>query len=737
MQRLFVSQLFPRRNLTIAGLLSLGFWSAAATAGDEPNVSSRSLDEVLAASLSDDAAADAPVGDALFIRRASLDLAGRLPSAEEARAFEADRDPAKREKLIDRLLADREAYATHWLTFWNDALRNAYRGTGFIDSGRAQITEWLFAALYHNRPYNEFVHELISPVPGSDGFTRGIKWRGVVNESQRPEIQAAQNIAQVFLATNLKCASCHDSFVNSWKLADAYRLASVFAEQPLEIHHCDQPTGEQSEVGFIYPELGAIDPSKARADRMAQLADLVVSRENERFARTIVNRLWAQLMGRGIVEPRDNLDASSEAPELLQWLADDFVAHGYDLKHTLRVIATSKAYQLPAVDSGGVDDDASDDPPDETEESAGFRFRGPLIKRMTAEQFADAVSAVTGEWERAGDGGFRIDGRGQAGQLAAACKSLQEELPADVRNSPIDDSTAAALLSRASWMAIEGAARGKRTSLEGYFRAELVHAKGGGRAIAVVDGAGAWEFFVDGVSLAIGNEHTPAIVDLQPYFRKDRVMLGMHVTVAEGSQPAFRIATANVRNSLELPETSFVQGEWKGNGTGPKGWQKQGFDDGAWIAVAPLAELPKSLQTGSTAPMGPFQWTVDAHLTWGDRPVRAPLSLGNTLQASLGRPNREQVVTLRDSKATLLQALELTNGETLDRILRAGAERLVKSGRAPEDVVASIYRSALGRAPDDPEQTLAAEVLGPAPTVDEYSDFLWMIVMLPEFQLVY
>ena len=289
------------------------------------------------------------MSDRLFARRAYLDLNGLLPSPERLDAFEQDTRPGKDARLVEALLEDRRAYADHWLTFWNDALRNAYRGTGFIDDGRKTITPWLYRSLYENKPYDRFVHELVSPVPGSEGFTKGIVWRGVVNASQVPPVQAAQNVSQVFLGTNLKCASCHDSFVNDWKLTDAYALASVFAEKPLEINRCDKPTGEISSVGFIYPELGSIDASAPRKERMKQLADILVKPENGRFARTIVNRLWAHLMGRGIVEPLDDMDQAPWSQDLLDWLAGDLVAHGYDLKHTLDRIATSRTYRLPSV----------------------------------------------------------------------------------------------------------------------------------------------------------------------------------------------------------------------------------------------------------------------------------------------------------------------------------------------------------------------------------------------------
>ncbi len=194
----------------------------------------------------------------------------------------------------------------------------------------------MYGAIHENQPYDRFVRELVSPSPrtGSEGFTFGIKWRGTVNESQRREIQAAQSVAQVFLGTNLKCASCHDSFVNHWKLTDAYALASVFADGTLELHRCDQPEGIPSTVGFLYSEVGTIDPQAPRDMRMRQLADLLVHEQNGRFARTIVNRLWAKLFGRGLVEPLDNLDAEPWHQDLLDYLASDLADHGYDLKRT-------------------------------------------------------------------------------------------------------------------------------------------------------------------------------------------------------------------------------------------------------------------------------------------------------------------------------------------------------------------------------------------------------------------
>ena len=200
-------------------------------------------------------------------------------------------------------------------------------------------------------------------MPGTEGFTKGIVWRGVVNASQTPEMQAAQNISQVFMGVNLKCASCHDSFINEWQLADAYGLASIYAERPLEMVECDRPTGKTAAMKFLYADLGSIDPAAPRGVRLEQLMHALVGPTNGRLARTIVNRLWARFMGRGLVEPVDDMEQAAWHPDLLDWLAEDLVAHGYDLKRTMAVILTSRAYQRVAVNPP-----AADEP---------YVFRGP------------------------------------------------------------------------------------------------------------------------------------------------------------------------------------------------------------------------------------------------------------------------------------------------------------------------------------------------------------------------
>ena len=326
------------------------------------------------------------VEDRIFARRAYLDVIGLVPPVDGPGEFVTDGDSGLRARLVRSLLADNQRYAEHWLSFWNDLLRNDYRGAGYIDGGRKSITDWLFAALLSNLPYDRFVQQLINPGPGSEGFTKGIVWRGVVNASQSPPLQAAQNISQVFMGVNLKCASCHDSFINDWRLSDAYSLATVYSSGPIELFQCDKPTGKTAQARFIYPELGEIDPNAKRPERLQRLAEIVTGPKDGRLSRTIVNRLWARFFGRGLVESLDDMEQPAWSPDLLDWLAEDLVANRYNLKHTIEVMLTSRAYQLPAVDL--------------EESEKDFVFRGPAIRRLSAEQFRDALGELTGVWFR-------------------------------------------------------------------------------------------------------------------------------------------------------------------------------------------------------------------------------------------------------------------------------------------------------------------------------------------------
>ncbi len=324
------------------------------------------------------------VDDRTFLRRIFFDIVGLPPTPEDLQQFSADTRTDKRDRIVEALLARNDDYATHWTTFWNDLLRNDYTGTGYITNGRFNISDWLYRSLAANTPYKQFVMELLDPNESSKGFIKGIEWRGAINSSQTTAMQAAQNVSQALLGLNLKCASCHDSFVSNWKLDDAYAFANIFSEKPLEINRCDIPTGKMADTRLLWQELGNISKDATVKQKSAELAELLTQPDNGRLYRTVVNRIWAQLMGRGIVAPTDEMDREPWSADLLDWLAVYFVEEGYDIKQLIYLITTSNSYQQPSM--------SIEDP--DMINSMEFVFTGMLKRKLTAEQFADAVSTA-------------------------------------------------------------------------------------------------------------------------------------------------------------------------------------------------------------------------------------------------------------------------------------------------------------------------------------------------------
>jgi hypothetical protein len=328
----------------------------------------------------------ATAGDARFARRVYYDLWGLPPTPRQLDAFVRDSSADKRARLIDTLLGNSHLYSENWVSWWNDLLRNDMGGN--YQGERKSITDWLVPALKRNLPYDQMIAALVNPVEKDDpdGFLIGVNWRGDVNASQTAYMQAAQNTAQVFLGVNLKCASCHDSFINRYKLRESYGMAALFSvDAQLELVRCDVKTGKYTGPQLLYPDLGTVPENATLEERHATAARFFTDPRNGRVARTIVNRYWQKLFGRGLVEPVDEMDGEPWNADLLDWLASDFTAHGSDLRYLLRLLMTSKAYQLAAA----VTAEQAEKP---------YVFRGPMVRRLSAEQFADTVSMVTGEW---------------------------------------------------------------------------------------------------------------------------------------------------------------------------------------------------------------------------------------------------------------------------------------------------------------------------------------------------
>ena len=642
----------------------------------------------------------APVSDRVFARRVYLDVIGMLPPPAELDRFEADSAPDKRARLVRTLLADNAAYAQHWLTFWNDALRNDYRGTGYIDGGREQITGWLYSALATNMTFDRFVADLVDPPPGATGFTKGIVWRGVVNASQTPEMQAAQNISQVFMGVNLKCASCHDSFINDLTLADAYGLAGIYAGHTLEMVQCDKPTGKQAELRFLYPELGALDAGADKTARLRRLAQVITGPRDARLTRTIVNRLWQRFLGRGLVEPVDEMEKAPWNADVLDWLAADLTARHYDLKETIFRILTSRAYQLPAVSW-------------REQDGADYVFRGPLVRRLTAEQFCDAVSSVTGVWpnQSAAQINFNL---GRSNAPAAS------QFPAQW------------VWSRTN--AIQAAPPGTV-----YFRKTFTLPQLPTVAFALATADNSYTLYVNGHKAGAGNTHTQIdALNLQSLLVAGENTIAVSaVNGGDGPNPAGLFVYLYLRR-----ESPGAPPEVLDLGTDAS-WSQTEAKFRNWEKSAPATTGTNWHPVVVQGPMGSGPWPLTAQFESALATpaemgrIRASLVNADPLMVALGRPNREQVVTTRPSAATTLQALELTNGQELAGRLKAGAEKILAEPAAPEALVARVYTRALGRPPGLAELPLALDLLGRPVQPAGVEDLLWAVTMLPEFQLIY
>jgi mono/diheme cytochrome c family protein len=660
----------------------------------------------------------AVVDDRVYARRVWLDAVGLLPPPAELEAFIADRAPDKRARLVARLLGDPQRYAEHWLTFWNDMLRNDYKGPGYTDGGRKQLTAWLYTALARNVPYDRFVAELINPGADAEAFTRGILWRGAVNASMVPPMQAAQGISQVFLGVNLKCASCHDSFINEYTLNDSYGLASIYADGPLEIAECDKPTGQIAKVKFLYAELGGIDAKADPLQRRQQLMEVITGRKNGRLPRTIVNRIWQRFMGYGLVEPVDEMDKPAWSPDLLDWLAEDLVAHGYDLKHTMARILTSRAYQLAAVSLR------------ETEEN--FAFRGPAVRRLSAEQFSDAIYTLAGLTHTKPDAKLNRQ---------AALSGTHAKLP---------------LAPKWIW----GVAGGeKKTRPATYiFKRTITLAAAPTEAVFAISADDNYTIKINGRNGGASGKRLATAsdwVDVKSHLRAGENII--EITAVNMPPDDGRLASfgTDAREDPDSPAGLIVYARVRA------GEQVMDFvTDREWtVIVAPppntdrfaAPDNRKPQEIGPAIELGGLDlapWKLGQHfldVAAADKDTlptsRASLVSADPLMIALGRPNREQFITVRQSTATTLQALELTNGATLASLLKQGAAKIVETQASAKTATAALvdtlYRQTISRAPTNAERAIAERIVGSPAKAEGVEDLLWALTMLPEFQLIY
>jgi hypothetical protein len=329
--------------------------------------------------------------DATFLRRVTVDLCGRLPTAGEARAFLADNSPNKRSQLIDRLLESPD-YPAYFALRWGSILRNS--NLAGADQAAYAFHNWMKDMIARNRPYDEFVRGIVAAA-GEWQDAPAINWYWQSRDDQLHQVTA--DTAQVFLGIRLQCARCHHHPYERWGQDDYFGLAGFFTrlgrksfgQPPPYFAAGNVTTGEKSPLTGKTPEPkypdGPVAQFTPEDDPRHALVDWMARPDNPFFARVLVNRLWGHFMGRGLVHEVDDLRETNPPsnPELLDALSRDFVEHKFDVKHVIRTIVSSRVYQLSSEPAPANENDRQN-------------FARYYARRLIAEVFLDAVDQATG-----------------------------------------------------------------------------------------------------------------------------------------------------------------------------------------------------------------------------------------------------------------------------------------------------------------------------------------------------
>lgn len=329
--------------------------------------------------------------DATFVRRATIDIAGRLPTNDEVREFLASGSPNKRAELVDRLLESPD-YPAYFALRWSAILRNSQLAGA--NQAAYAFHNWIKDSIARNQPYDEFVRGIVA-ASGEWQDAPAINWLWQNRDDQLHQTTA--DVAQVFLGTRLQCARCHHHPYERFGQEDYYGLAGFFTrlgrksfgEPPPYFAAPSPTTGERNPLTDKTPEPKYLDGQyvkfTAEQDPRQALVDWMARPENQFFAKALVNRLWGHFLGRGLVHEVDDLRQTNPAsnPELLDALAKDFIEHKFDVKHIIRTIATSKVYQLSST-------------PTEKNRHDHQNFARFYARRLIAEVMLDAVDGATG-----------------------------------------------------------------------------------------------------------------------------------------------------------------------------------------------------------------------------------------------------------------------------------------------------------------------------------------------------
>jgi mono/diheme cytochrome c family protein len=695
------------------------------------------------------------VSDAVFARRAYLDVWGLLPTPEQMKEFETDKRPDKRKRLVSALLADDTKYADNWISYWNDLLRNDEGVVYYSETAnRKTITPWLLDSLKTNRPYNQWIDELLDPKKAGDpeGFLIGVNWRGTVSASQTPALQAAQNSAQIFLGINLKCNSCHDNFVGKpWKLTDSYGLAAYFSDQQkLQLYRCDiAQNGKFVTASFLYPQLNRQPASDSPEDRRAAAAAVFTDPRNGRMPRTLVNRIWAKLMGHGLTADVDDMDGKPWSPELLDWMASDFASNNYDLKHLIGIILTSRTYQMPAVSV-----------PENAPAPREYVFKGPELRRLTAEQFDDAVAAITGDWLVSNSGGI-----GKAGAAAASASGIT----LSVSGSPVDG---ADLPAAAPAAVVAPAAQPARS------RPPQAAPPVAFPSISAGEYVRAWRMAADSLSKAMGRPIRDQVFST----RDEEATTVQALELTNGQELNHWLWRGSRRLLGELPaEPRSLFSRQIGSGQNAIASAASPFDVDVSksqklylivtdsLSTAPGKATPLWLHAsfsnsaGATTPLSALKPENPADLRDDSGPIVPAGATTPALDAV--RAKFPSVLTYdiagkgftRFQGAPAFEEVQYTQGESviarffvfdeqpsMDRLVPPNPGTPLPSEPTLKTIpqaVDYVYWYTLGRAPSPAERQIAEAALRDPhepghPSADGLADLLWSIIMTPEFQLI-
>lgn len=335
------------------------------------------------------------VDDGAFLRRVTLDIAGRLPTVEETEAFLLSVDPEKRVAKIDALLASPD-YADYFAGKWTAILRNKVdRGRDWVARDSHAFHAWVRTSLNENKPFDQFAGELVV-ASGKAIENPAVSWYRVVKDQK----ERMENVAQIFLGIRMQCAQCHHHPYEQWSMDDYFSFTAFFStietknirklpEEDIYFHGRKPALMKNPASGEnMKPKLlGDAEPLEipAMKDPRFDLANWMRSKENPYLARVLVNRYWKHFFSRGLVEPEDDIRPTNPAthPELLEALADSFRESDFDLKELIRTICNSRTYQLSSDPNGGNADDVQN-------------YARYYPKRLPAEVLLDSVNDITG-----------------------------------------------------------------------------------------------------------------------------------------------------------------------------------------------------------------------------------------------------------------------------------------------------------------------------------------------------